>query len=80
VANSPLAWAGEKAAPLAAGSVVLWWGSEAGAAQYPAHGGCADAVSEAAQFAVDAAESPAGILGAEAGDELAQILGQGWTS
>jgi hypothetical protein len=36
------------------------------AAQRPAHGGGPDPVSEAPQLTVHAAESPSGILGAEA--------------
>jgi hypothetical protein len=71
---------GEEGAPLAASSVSLWWGAETGAAQHPAHGGSADSMPEATQLAMDAAESPTGILGTEPCDELAEFLGEGRAS
>jgi hypothetical protein len=56
--QKPIGLGGEEGAPLTASSVSLWWGSEPGAAWHPAHGGGADAVAEAAQFAVHAADAP----------------------
>jgi hypothetical protein len=72
--QKPVGLSGQEGAPLAAYRASLWWGSETGAAQHPAYGGGAGSVSEAPQLAMDAAESPAGILDAESGDELAQFL------
>jgi hypothetical protein len=60
--------------------VSLRWRLDTDARENPADGGGADLVSEAAQFAVYAAESPAGVLGAQLGDEVAQFIGEGWAA
>jgi hypothetical protein len=78
--QQPTGLGGKERTPLTASSVSLWWGSETGVVQHPAHGGSADSMPEAPQLTVHAAESPAGILGTEPGDELAEFLGEGWAS
>jgi hypothetical protein len=62
----------EKVWPLAASPVSLRWRPDTDAAQDPAHRGRADLVSEAAQLALYAAESPAGVLGADTSERPGQ--------
>jgi hypothetical protein len=45
-----------------------------------AYGGWADSAAESVEFAVDTAVSPAGVLGGEPGDEVADVVWQRWTS
>jgi len=78
--QQPAGLGGEECAPLTASSVSLWCGSETGAAQHPAHGGRADPVPEPPQLTMHATESPAGILDAKPGDELAQFPHEGRAS
>jgi hypothetical protein len=70
----------EEGTPLTARPVPPRWRSNTDAAQNPADGGGADAVPEATQFAVYAAESPTRVLGTEPGDELAHFIGDGWAA
>jgi hypothetical protein len=78
--QQPAGLGGEKATPLTASRASLRWRSQTGAAQHPADGGGADPVPETVQLPVHAAKSPAGIVDAEPGDELAQVLGDRWAS
>ena len=78
--QQPAGLGGEKAAPLAPNRAPLWWGSETGTAQHPAHNGGADPVPETTQLTVHTAESPARILDAETGNKPAQVLGEGRAS
>jgi hypothetical protein len=67
----------EKVGPLAVRRLAARRGAETGGTQPPPDGGGADFVPEAAQFTVYAPESPSGVLDAEPGDQVADLLRQG---